>query len=233
MARILVLPRGSSSETTAYAAQSMTVFSQILNGEMERCRESFHITDYSMYPIMHLHVLYYRLLIKRIDPTVEPVDLLPSAIQIAEILRTANPVTPFNHHFAAVAAITLVELRDVHGMVDETAPAIQWLTEANAGRNVGNDGKDWYSTMLNLISGSKTLALTAATARQDESSALGASLHHLADLATAAGDRVDGKQASTGEGAVEVTKKEDGNVWDPSVLLRSGYLCVFAGYVGK
>lgn len=213
----------------------MPIVSIILNGEMERCRESFQITDPAMYPVMHLNVLYLRLLTKRTDPTIEPIDLLQPAVEIVQIFRNAGPLTPFNHHFAAVAALTLVELRDVHGIEDGNQ-AIQYLTEGNAGRNISNEGRDWYSAIMNLIM-SKTLekSSTKKSRGGKGGSAQGASLHHLADLATAEGDnRNENQQSSQGQNAGEGKEDESAvtalqqDKWDPSVLITNGYLCALA-----
>lgn len=244
-----MLPRDSSDSTSG--ALFLPLISNILNGEMERCRESFQITDPAMYPVMHLNVLYLRLLTKRTDPTIEPIDLLQPAVEIVQIFRNAGPVTPFNHHFATVAALTLVELRNVHGIEDGNQ-AIQYLTEGNAGRNTNNEGRDWYSAMMNLIMSKpgprdKSSAKASRAGGKDGSSQ-GASLHHLADLATAEGDNrndnqpsssnnaanntsqgQNGSEAKDDESAVAATPQQE--KWDPSVLITTGYLCALASYL--
>lgn len=196
-----------------------------------------------MFNILYLHVLCLRLTIKRTDPTVKPSELLQIATETMKILRDEYTPTPFNHHFATVAAFTLVDLRDICGK-EEANGAIQTLIDGKAGRNVSTPGRDWHSAMMNVIT-KKSGDPTSSQPGQDGSSSQGGGLRHLADLAIAEDGRPEAQaaasstagQTQSASGDAETGNGEDGEndvlpeSYDPGELIRSGYLYSLASYL--
>lgn len=214
-----------------YSASSL--IATLLTGELERFRESFpHALTPVHLPLLHLAYFHVRLLMKRHAPGTTTDELLQPALQTANIL-SINPglVTPLTHHFAAVAAVTLIELRDERSEKDAESGIALLLDYVNSlGRPSPppDAPKDWYSVVSETLirrdraNSNAEGKATANRVRADRLS-LGAdaqeisrgSLQHLADLATASEEVL-----SERNDAVPVS------FWDPSALTRGGYLNV-------
>lgn len=91
--------------------------------------------------------------------------------------------------------------------------------------------------MMALINGESS---SVARPGQDGSSTQGASLHHLADLATAEGDnRSENQQSNSAAEDNKESKKDEKakasaeKTWDPVDLMRAGYLHVLGNHLTK
>lgn len=223
--------------------KTFATISRLLLAMMERCRETMDIAGQDMFHILHLHILCLKLTIRRIDPTVKPSELLRIVTETIRIFRDEYVPTPFNHHFAALAAFTLVDLRDVCGK-EEANEGIQVLVNGSAGRNANNPGGDWHSAMMNLVE--KKSGDASSSQPGQNGSSHGASLQHLADVATAEECKAEA-QASTssttsnsqnagGGDAENVNAADVGEDvfpanYDPGNLIRKGYLNVLTSYL--
>lgn len=104
-----------------------------------------------------LHVAYYhvKLLTLRHNSSSEPRQLLEPALRMATMLdHSSMPITPLNHHFAALALITLVDLAEIDETRDEAWRGIQQLDEAlkkRRGLATREDSVGWDRAIKDLI----------------------------------------------------------------------------------
>src|SRR5579862_5996614 len=120
----------STEDVMAPNSSSAPLVGKLLNGEVDRFRESVDSTIHSL-NLVHLSYWHVKLLLKRHTAASEPHDLLGPAQHLASILNSPNtPITPLNHHFAALAALTLVELADIPETKEGAWKGIQDLHEA-------------------------------------------------------------------------------------------------------
>ncbi|KAH0545226.1 hypothetical protein FGG08_000680 [Glutinoglossum americanum] len=218
----------SSDDVMAPNRPSAPLIGKILNGEIDRFRESIDSTISSM-NLVHLSYWHVKLLLKRHTPASEPHDLLGPAQRIASILNSpSTPITPLNHHFAALAVLTLVELADMPETKDGAWKGIQDLHEAldkRRGFFVREDGVGWDSAVRDLILKKRQQQQSGGSGPLSVSHG---GLQHLADLAV--GDRGSASTAPSSGGAgsqggppPERTPSSPA-VFDPTALTRYGYL---------
>ena len=212
----------ATSPELSPTSASAPFISKLLHGELDRFREFIH-PSLSSQPLVHLSYWHVLLLTNWHTPSSLPRDLLGPVKQLVTILNTTSiPSTPLNHHFAALAALTLVELADASETRDEARTSLQNLTEALDRRSSPSDETtSWDDVMRGMIrkrkqSSSKT---TSGTASGSKSADQG-SLQHLADLA------VRGEQRSSTSPPQTATEKTQ--VPEHTALTRSGYLTVLA-----
>ncbi|KAI9834075.1 MAG: hypothetical protein M1819_003360 [Sarea resinae] len=190
------------------SSPSAPLIGKLLHGEIERFRESVDALLPSL-PLVHLSYWHVRLLTVRHTLTSEPHDLLAPALRMAAILDSPNtPVTPLNHHFAALTALTLAELADIPETKEGAWNGIKDLVDAldmqrgYASPSAAGVGAEdalvawgWDSAIRDLIVRKKTQvqqqggggpSSSSSAAALSNSSSSGASrggLQHLADLA--------------------------------------------------
>lgn len=191
-------------------------------GEMDRFRESVDPILHGAPNLVHLSYWHVRLLVLRLTCSTAPHELLGPAVRLASILNSSHTmITPLNHHFAALAAITLVEL-------------CEW-TETRAGAEQGiNDIVDALSGRRGFMSDPNSTGWDAAIRdlvlrkRAAAPANRPAALHHLADAAvggnapTASGhDAPRDAERTSVPFSVNPGRREE---WDPSEMVRRGYL---------
>lgn len=114
----------------APTTNSGSLINNLMAGEMERFRESVEPLIDDMH-LVHLAYWHVRLLLKRYTPDVKPIDLFGPADLIARLLNDTNaPFTPLSHHFATLAALTLVDIVDAPDVRDDVLLAIKELQSA-------------------------------------------------------------------------------------------------------
>lgn len=177
-----------------------------LAGEIDRFRESVESVWGSL-NLVHLSYHHCHLLIKRLNPETDPLDLVGHAVKIATVLNSRlTPVTPLNHHFGALSAMTLCELCDVPRTRAEAHRGLEHLGEAlGTGRGLaGNqDSVGWDGAIRELV------------LRKLERMKGGVGLETLAEVAGGGGD------AGRGDNENGI---ESGRAFDPTMLTRYGYL---------
>ena len=145
--------------------------------------------------LVHLSYHHCHLLIKRLNPLTEPSELVGHAVKVATVLNSRlTPVTPLNHHFGALAAMTLCELCDVSKTRVEAIKGLDQMIEClGEGRGLAGklESEGWDGAVRDLVKRKKEKMLQSSEG-----------LHNLADAAV---------------GSDDVT-------FDPTMLTRYGYL---------
>ncbi|KAI9769092.1 MAG: Glucose-responsive transcription factor [Geoglossum simile] len=219
----------SAEDAMAPNSPGAPLVGKLLNGEIDRFRESIDSTIHSL-NLVRLSYWHVKLLLKRHTAASEPYDLLGPAQRLASILNSpTTPITPLNHHFAALAALTLVELADMPETKEGAWKGIQDLHEAldkRRGFLVREDGVGWDSAVRDLILKKR---------QQQQSGGSGplsgnhGGLQHLADLAV--GERGSTVATPSGggagsQGAPAERAPSSPILFDPTLLTRCGYLTV-------
>jgi len=175
-----------------------------LAGEIDRFRESVE-SVWGTLNLVHLSYHHCHLLIKRLSPTTEPVELIEHAVKVATVLNSRlTPVTPLNHHFAALAAMTLCELCDVPITRAEALRGLDQMVEClGEGRGLAGkqESEGWDGAIRELVVKKKERML-----------AQGGDADGLQGLADAA----------VGEAARASNNGSEN--FDPTMLTRYGYL---------
>ena len=154
LAAILTTTKTPSTDVMAPSNPASSLLGLTLAGEIDRFRESVESVWGSL-NLVHLSYHHCHLLIKRLNPTTEPPDLVSHAVKVATVLNSRmTPVTPLNHHFGALAAMTLCELCDVPKTRDEAARGLEELGEA-LGRGRGllgqAESEGWDGAIRDLV----------------------------------------------------------------------------------
>lgn len=188
-----------------------------LAGEIDRFRESVE-SVWGTLNLVHLSYHHCHLLIKRLSPTTEPTELIEHAVKVATVLNSRlTPVTPLNHHFGALAAMTLCELCDIPKVRAEALRGLDQMVEClGEGRGLAGkqESEGWDGAIRELVIRKKERMLAAAGGGEGGVGGGGGAAQSLQGLADAA---VLGENARNGDGG------ESGN-FDPTMLTRYGYL---------
>lgn len=154
LAAILTTTKTPSTDVMAPTNPASTLLGLTLAGEIDRFRESVESVWGSL-NLVHLSYHHCHLLIKRLNPQTEPVELVGHAVKVATVLNSRmTPVTPLNHHFAALAAMTLCELCDVRETRDEALRGLDQMVEAlDEGRGLAGkeEGEGWDEAIRKLV----------------------------------------------------------------------------------
>ena len=155
LAAILTTTKTPSTDVMAPSNPASSLLGLTLAGEIDRFRESVESVWGSL-NLVHLSYHHCHLLIKRLNPTTEPTDMVDHAVKVAQVLNSRlTPVTPLNHHFAALAAMTLCELCDVTKTRTEALKGLEHIDEA-LGKGTGLAGKEesegWDGAIRTLVS---------------------------------------------------------------------------------
>ena len=173
------------------------------------------------YPLLeaafwHAHLLHARSLANLTAPSNDPANIFGSVRQLVDILKGANfPVTPFTHHFVALASKTLTELADDRENTKalEVLNDLRQLLEEKRILSSRTGMRTWEKVFLDEVKAK------LGTAQMDQ-----ANLQHLADAA------VGGTEAaadSTAAGGPTGIGEPASRVFDWSELTRKGYLSVY------
>ncbi|KXT04395.1 hypothetical protein AC578_3575 [Pseudocercospora eumusae] len=194
LAAILTTTKTPSTDVMAPSNPASSLLGLTLAGEIDRFRESVESVWGSL-NLVHLSYHHCHLLIKRLNPMSEPTDLVGHAVKVATMLNSRmTPVTPLNHHFGALAAMTLCELCDLGKTRAEAMKGLDQMIEA-LGQGRGLAGKQesegWDGAVRELV-----------TRKKEKMLQQGNGLHNLADAAVGV---------------------DEGN-FDPTMITRYGYL---------
>lgn len=218
LAAILTTTKTPSTDVMAPSNPASSLLTLTLAGEIDRFRESVESVWGSL-NLVHLSYHHVHLLIKRLNPLTEPPELVGHAVKVATVLNSrATPVTPLNHHFAALSAMTLCELADVSKTRDQAIKGLEELRSClGGGRGLaGFEGSEgWDGAIRELV-----VAKLERIERGGGGAADGEALRSLAEAAVGAG---------TGGAAVGVNGGDgEGGPFDPTMLTRYGYLSALA-----
>jgi len=195
LAAILTTTKTPSTDVMAPSNPASSLLGLTLAGEIDRFRESVESVWGSL-NLVHLSYHHCHLLIKRLNPQTEPTELVGHAVKVATVLNSRlTPVTPLNHHFGALAGMTLCELCDVPKTRGEALKGLEQLAEAlGEGRGLAGrqDSDGWDGAIRELVMRKRERMIHEGN---------GGGLQGLADAAT-------GSTAS----------------FDPTMLTRYGYL---------
>ncbi|TKA27422.1 hypothetical protein B0A50_05034 [Salinomyces thailandicus] len=198
LAAILTTTKTPSTDVMAPSNPASSLLGLTLAGEIDRFRESVESVWGSL-NLVHLSYHHCHLLIKRLNPNSEPTELVGHAVKVATVLNSRlTPVTPLNHHFGALAAMTLCELCDVPKTRAEALKGLEQMIEClGEGRGLAGrqESEGWDGAVRELVVSKKGMMLA------ENGSAPGAGLESLANVA------VGGSEG-----------------FDPTMLTRYGYL---------
>lgn len=205
LASILTTTKTPSTDVMAPSNPASALLGLTLAGEIDRFRESVE-SVWGTLNLVHLSYHHCHLLIKRLSPTTEPVELIEHAVKVATVLNSRlTPVTPLNHHFGALAAMTLCELCDVPTTRAEALRGLDQMVEClGEGRGLAGkqESEGWDGAIRELVVKKKERMLAQGDAD---------GLQGLADAA------VGEALSSNGNGHASVN-------FDPTMLTRYGYL---------
>ncbi|OQO11269.1 hypothetical protein B0A48_05525 [Cryoendolithus antarcticus] len=158
LASILTTTKTPSTDVMAPSNPASALLGLTLSGEIDRFRESVESVWGSL-NLVHLSYHHVHLLIKRLSPSTSPPELIGHAVKVATVLNSKlTPVTPLNHHFGALAAMTLCELADVETTRQEAGEGLRSLEEA-LGEGRGLAGKvrseGWDGAVRGLVVGKR------------------------------------------------------------------------------
>jgi hypothetical protein len=197
LAAILTTTKTPSTDVMAPSNPASNLLGLTLAGEIDRFRESVESVWGSL-NLVHLSYHHCHLLIKRLNPASSPTDLVTHAVKVATVLNSRlTPVTPLNHHFGALAAMTLCELCDVARTRDQALHGLDQMIDAlGEGRGLAgkSESEGWDGAIREL-----------ALHKRERMRTGGGGLDALAD-------------AAQGEAGAE------GEEYNPTTLTRYGYL---------
>lgn len=190
-------------------------------GEVDRFRESVESVLLGAPNLVHLCYWHVRLLTLRLTSSTPPHELLIPAMRMANILNSSyTTITPLNHHFAALAALTLCELADLEETRQGATKGIEYIVEAlgsKRGFSLREDSAGWDSAIRELVTRRRAQG-TAAAATDRRIGETTAGLQHLADAA------IGGDRGVSGILAAVDPPEGSAAAFDPTVMTRYGYL---------
>lgn len=153
-AAILTTTKTPSTDVMAPTNPASSLLTLTLAGEVDRFRESVESVWGSL-NLVHLSYHHIHLLIKRLNPLSEPSEMVGHAVKVATVLNSrATPLTPLNHHFAALSAMTLCELASIRKTRDQAVRGLQELRSClGGGRGLaGFEGSEgWDGAVRDLV----------------------------------------------------------------------------------
>ncbi|KAF2858657.1 hypothetical protein K470DRAFT_259560 [Piedraia hortae CBS 480.64] len=154
LAAILSTTKTPSTDVMSPTNPASALLNMTLAGEIDRFRESVESVWGSL-NLVHLSFHHCHLLVKRLNPTTEPVELVGHAVKVATVLNSRlTPVTPLNHHFGALAAMTLCDLSRIPRTRKEARSGLLQLKEClGKGRGLAGteDSIGWDGAVRKLV----------------------------------------------------------------------------------
>jgi len=217
LAAILTTTKTPETNVMAPSNPASSLLGLTLAGEIDRFRESVESVWGSL-NLVHLSYHHSHLLIKRLNPTSEPSELIGHALKVATVLnQRQTPITPLNHHFGALSAMTLCELVEIPKTASDAAKGLDQLAEAlGLGRGLAghtSDSTGWDSAIRELVVAKRAKIQAAAGATNAQASGLNGHGDQLQTLVDAEASRADGS------GTSQPAKK-----FDPTWVTKYGYL---------
>jgi len=218
LAAILTTTKTPETNVMAPSNPASSLLGLTLAGEIDRFRESVESVWGSL-NLVHLSYHHSHLLIKRLNPVTEPAELIGHALKVATVLnQRQTPITPLNHHFGALSAMTLCELVEIPKTASDAAKGLDQLAEAlGLGRGLAghtSESTGWDSAIRELVVAKRAKIQAAAGATNAEASGLNGHGGQLQTLVDAEASRVDGLGGSHAP-----SKK-----FDPTWVTKYGYL---------
>lgn len=211
------------AELMSSTSRAAPIITLAVLGEIDRFRESVESQLMGPPNLVHLSYWHVRLLVLRLTSSTAPHELLAPATKMASILNSMHTtITPLNHHFAALAAMTLVELCEFEETRASAEKAIRDIVEAlgmRRGLMSREDSAGWDSAIRELVTRKRS-----SRTGGDDAARPGSGLQHLADAAVSSGPG-GGESASAKD-------KESKKEWDPSTTTRTGYLAALVSDFG-
>ena len=213
LSAILQQPPSLMSRESAAAP----IITTTILGELDRFRESVESVLLGAPNLVHLSYWHVRLMVLRLTSSTTLQELLPPASRMASILNSSSTmITPLNHHFAALASMTLVELADFEETREGARRGIADMVEA-IGSKRGFQSRDnstgWDGAIRELVVKRQT-QIEHRSYLED----VGSSLRHLANAAV----REDGTEAGYMTPALRETR--EATSFNPTTMTRTGYL---------
>lgn len=224
-----------STKSVAAPIISLTIL-----GEIDRFRESVEWLLLSAPNLVHLAYWHVRLLILRLTASSTPHELLAPATRMASILNSAHTtITPLNHHFAALSALTLVQLCEFDETRSTAERGIEDIVQAlgtRRGLMSREDSTGWDSAIRDLVMRRTGQVDSLTGERLMGSLSAIAGLQHLADVAsnrraetptnagvdTSAFAQLPTSPESAAKQQLEASLAP--GTFDPTLLTRYGYL---------
>ncbi|GAM84310.1 hypothetical protein ANO11243_023040 [Dothideomycetidae sp. 11243] len=213
LASILTTAKTPETNVMAPSNPASRLLGMTLAGEIDRFRESVQ-SVWGSFNLVHLCYHHSHLLIKRLNPTTEPTELIEHALKVATVLnQRQTPLTPLNHHFGALSAMTLCELVDVPRTRADALKGLDQLAEAlGLGRGLAghpSQSTGWDEAVRDLVKSKRAKVL------MQQQTANGFNNGDTGELMP----RVEGNVAATAPVERHGTIK-----FDPSLLTMYGYL---------
>ncbi|GAB7366604.1 hypothetical protein MBLNU230_g8589t1 [Neophaeotheca triangularis] len=225
LAAILTTTKTPSTDVMAPSNPASSLLGLTLAGEIDRFRESVESVWGSL-NLVHLSYHHCHLLIKRLSPTTEPTEVVGHAVKVAMVLNSRQtPVTPLNHHFGALAAMTLCELCDIPKTRSEALKGLENMVEClsqNRGLAGKQESEGWDGAVRKLVEGKKKKLLESAGGL--ELVALDSAGRERADLRSLADAAVGSGVGGAGIGTAGAGMRDEEFRFDAVGLTRYGYL---------
>ncbi|KAI1806292.1 hypothetical protein F4811DRAFT_157435 [Daldinia bambusicola] len=190
------------------------ILSSFFNLSMELFREILpqSITP-SSHPVLHMVYWHCRLLAYLFQTNAKSSDILwPCKETVGLLLTNTQLLTPLNHHFFCLSALSLLELVKVEKTHDEATSLLRQLLDSNLAPST------WDAVIRDRISEHIRPSTAQAAANQ--------SLQHLADLATATESEAPKPEKGSDSASLRTSDNYSDVGFDPRALTRGGYLNV-------
>ncbi|KAI1770354.1 hypothetical protein F4818DRAFT_268040 [Hypoxylon cercidicola] len=192
------------------------ILSSFFNLSIELFREVLpqSITP-STHPILHMVYWHCRLLAYLFQTNANSSDILwPCKETVGLLLTNTQLLSPLNHHFFCLTALSLVELVRVEKTREEATFLLRQLLDSNLAPST------WDAVIRDHISEHIRPSTAQATANQ--------SLQHLADLATATEIDAARLEKSLDHTSLRTSDNYSDVGFDPRKLTQAGYLNALA-----
>lgn len=217
----------SPPELMSPTSAASPIISTTIIGEISRFRESVESLLLGAPNLVHLCYWHVRLLIHRLTATSQHYDLhelLTPASRIAQILnQRVTGITPLNHHFAALSALTLIELSEFEECRDAAREGLAEIEAAIGGRKglmAREDSQGWDSAIRIAVERGLQRVQDLDKDAQVDGGAASAGLQNLADAAVSGQE----KHGDTARGQNAALEERAAKEFDPTALTRFGYL---------